>query len=261
MLTAFVTLVGLFMTLLLGPVVVIARLVRVPQGPTSIYARCVRLWARTISRAAGMQVRVYGAERVSGDGVGGAVLISNHVSWFDVFALASELPWSSFVAKAELRRIPLFGFAAECVGIVFLDRENRKQAFESYKLAAREVQLGRDIIVFPEGTRGTDYHLRPFKKGPFVLAIASQSPIVPTVVYGAREMMPKGSFRVRKGVVEVRFLEPIPTDGYAYEQRGELMTKVWNRMATALRDEYGVESAEQPIADTRGKDLETGTGD
>lgn len=246
--TAFVALTALTMTALLGPTVVIARLLRVPQGPRSIYARCVRLWARTIKRSAGMEVRVFGAERVSGAGVGGAVLISNHVSWFDVFALASELSWSSFVAKAELRRIPLFGFAAECVGIVFLDRENRKQAFESYKIAAREVQLGRDIIVFPEGTRGTDYHLRPFKKGPFVLAIASESPIIPTIVHGARELMPKGSFRIRKGVVEVRFLEPVSTKGFVYERRGELMTIVWHRMADALHDTYGVKSADHPIA-------------
>jgi 1-acyl-sn-glycerol-3-phosphate acyltransferase len=244
--TPLVALVALIMTLLLGPVVVIARLLRVPQGPTSIYSRSVRLWSRTIRRAAGVRVRVFGAERVRQ--AGGAVLISNHVSWFDIFALASELPWSSFIAKAELRRIPLFGFAAECVGIVFLDRDNRKQAFESYKIAAKEVERGRDMIVFPEGTRGLDYHLRPFKKGPFVLAIASQAPIVPTIVYGAREVMPKGSFRIRGGAVEVRFLEPVPTQGYQYHQRGELVTAVWTRMADTLRETYGVETGERSIA-------------
>ena len=122
----------------------------------------------------------------------GAVFIANHVSWFDIFALAAEVPWCSFVAKSELRRIPLFGFAAECAGIIFIERENRKQAFESYRVAAAEVQRGRCVIVCPEGTRGDDYHLRPFKKGPFVLAIAAQAPVVPTVVYGSREVMPKG---------------------------------------------------------------------
>ena len=52
---------------------------------------------------------------------------------------------------------------------------NRKAALESYKLAASEVQRGRTMVICPEGTRGRDYHLRPFKKGPFVLAIASQT--------------------------------------------------------------------------------------
>jgi 1-acyl-sn-glycerol-3-phosphate acyltransferase len=234
------------MTVLLGPIVVVARLFGVPQGADSIYTRNVRRWARAITRAAGVRVDVHGAERLTG--APGAVFISNHVSWFDIFALASEVPWCSFIAKSELRRIPLFGFAAECAGIVFLDRDNRKQAFESYKVAAAEVQRGRAIIVCPEGTRGQDYHLRPFKKGPFVLAIAAQSSIIPTIVYGAREVMPKGTFRIRPGVVHLHFLTPVPTQGLTYDDRSELMSKVWNRMADEMRALYGVGSAESPIA-------------
>jgi len=244
--TPFVALGALLMTMLLAPVVIIARLLRVPQGPHSIYSRCVMLWARAINRLAGVKVEVHGGHRL--DKAAGSVLVANHVSWFDIFALASQVPWCSFVAKSELRRIPLFGFAAECVGIVFLDRDNRKQAFESYKVAAKEVQRGRAIIVCPEGTRGRDYHLRPFKKGPFVLAIASQTPIIPTVVYGAREVMPKGSWRIRSGTVELHFLEPLPTNGYDYEHRAELMTETWTRMADALRAIYGVTTSEHPVA-------------
>jgi 1-acyl-sn-glycerol-3-phosphate acyltransferase len=240
-------LTAIVVTLVLGPVVMIARLFRVPHGPHSIYAWSVRRWARAISRAAGVRVRLQNGERMYHDR--GAVFIANHVSWFDIFALASEVPWCSFIAKSELRRIPLFGFAAECVGIVFLDRDNRKAAFESYKLAALEVQRGRAVIVCPEGTRGHDYHLRPFKKGPFVLAIASQCPVVPTIVYGAREIMPKGSFWIRPGVVEVHFLEPIATTGYDYEHRTELMAAVWSAMADALRADYGVYTSEHPVAE------------
>lgn len=244
--TPLVALAVAVMTLILGPVVIIARLFRVPQGPTSIYTKCVRLWARSINAAAGVRVRVHGRERIAN--ARGAVFIANHVSWFDIFALASEVSWCSFVAKAELRRIPLFGFAAETVGIVFIDRDNRKSAFESYKLAAQEAQRGRSIIVCPEGTRGKDYHLRPFKKGPFVLAIASQSPLVPTIVYGAREVMPKGSFAIRSGPIDLHFLEPIPTAGFDYEHRAELMTAVWSSMAQGLEALYGVRTSEQPVA-------------
>jgi len=242
----FVWLTAAVMTLIFGPTVVVARLLRVRQGPNSIYARSVRRWARFICASAGVRVEVHGRERLVQPG--GAVFVANHVSWFDIFALASEVPWCSFVAKAELRRIPLFGFAAECVGIVFLDRDNRKAAFESYKLAALEVQRGRAIVVCPEGTRGNDYHLRPFKKGPFVLAIASQAPVVPSVVYGAREVMPKGSFWIKPGVIELHFLEPVPTAGYDYEDRARLMTETWTRMAEELRKCYGVTTDEHPVA-------------
>jgi 1-acyl-sn-glycerol-3-phosphate acyltransferase len=241
-----VAIVAAVMTLILGPTVIVARLLRVPQGPESIYSRCVRLWARSINAAAGVSVVVHGAERLKQ--AEGAVFVANHVSWFDIFALASVLPWCSFVAKSELRKIPLFGFAAQCVGIVFLERENRKQAFASYEVAAREVRRGRAIVVCPEGTRGRDYHLRPFKKGPFVLAIASESPIIPTVVHGTIEVMPKGTFWIRSGRVDLHFLEPILTTGYDYEHRAELMTETWTRMADTLRTVYGAHTSEHPVA-------------
>jgi 1-acyl-sn-glycerol-3-phosphate acyltransferase len=234
------------MTLILGPVVIIARLLGVRQGPTSIYARCIRLWSRSVNLSAGVRVRVHGAERMRHEH--GAVFIANHVSWFDVFALAAEVPWCSFVAKTELKKVPVFGFAIQCAGIVFIDRENRKAAFESYHLAAAEVRRGRAVVVFPEGTRGLDYHLRPFKKGPFVLAIAAQAPIVPTVVHGAREVMGKGSFFVHRGTVDLHFLEPISTEGMGYEDRSELMVLARNAMAETFASAYGVASDEPMVA-------------
>ena len=242
-----VLITALIMTVLLAPVVVVARLLGVKEKPGSIYAWATRTWSRSFLMAAGVRARIHNAELVSS--TKGAVYISNHVSWFDVFVLAAELPRYSFIAKSELRKIPLFGFGAEAAGIVFLDRDNRKAAFDSYKVAAKEVERGRSIIVYPEGTRGRDYHLRPFKKGPFVLAIASQCPIIPTIVHGSREVMAKGSFLVRPGTIDVHFLEPIETEGLDYDDRAELMTRVWTRMANAMRDIYGVGTDEYPIAE------------
>ena len=244
--TLLVALTAAIMTLLLGPLVIIARLFRVPQGPRSVYPWAIRTWARSINWAAGVKIVVHGAEHL--ENRQGAVLVANHVSWFDIFGLASVVPWCSFVAKSELKNILLFGFAAEAAGIVFVDRENRKQAFASYEVAAKEVRRGRSIIVCPEGTRGTDYHLRPFKKGPFVLAIASQTPVIPTVVHGTIEIMRKGSFWIRPGTIDLHFLEPIPTTGYDYEHRTELMTATWTSMADTLREVYGARATERPVA-------------
>src|SRR5436305_2282171 len=235
------------MTGLLAPLVIIARLLGAKEGPRSIYAWATRTWARSMLRSAGVQVRIHNPELISR--AQGAVYISNHVSWFDVFALAAELPRYSFIAKSELRKIPLFGYGAEAAGIVFLDRDNRKAAFESYKEAAKEVERGRSIVVYPEGTRGQDYHLRPFKKGPFVLAIASQCPIIPTIVHGSREIMKKGSFFVRSGTIDIHFLEPIETKGLDYDDRADLMKRVWARMADEMRDRYGIGTNEYPIAE------------
>jgi 1-acyl-sn-glycerol-3-phosphate acyltransferase len=234
------------MTAILGPIVIIARLFGAREGEGSVAQRAMRLWARSLNWAAGVELRVHGAEHIERNR--GAIYVANHVSWFDIFAIAAILPRYSFIAKSELRKIPLFGIAAEAAGIVFIDRDNRKSAFESYKVAATDVQRGRSVVVCPEGTRGRDYHLRPFKKGPFVLAIAAQAPVVPTVVHGTIDVMRKGSFLIRSGVVDVHFLEPIETTGLSYDQRAELMKRVWQRVADTMRDVYAVGTNEFPIA-------------
>ena len=220
-------------------IILFARLLRRPVAVGSIYERTMRGWAASIVRAAGVRVVTHGEENLPS---GGAVCICNHVSWFDVFAIASVLPRATFVAKQELRKIPVFGSAAESAGIVFIDRDNRKSAFDSYKLAAAAVQNGKRIIVFPEGTRGLSYSLRQFKKGPFVLAITAEAPLVPTVIYGAMEVMGKGSFWIRGGTVHIHYLEPVETRGHTYEERTELMAETHARMDVLLEQKYGVAS-------------------
>lgn len=233
-------------TIPMATIAVLARLLGRHEGEHGVAQWCMRTWARSLCFAAGARVVVHHPERMVQHG---AVFASNHVSWFDVFAIASVLPRYTFIAKAELRKIPIFGIGAESAGVVFLARENRKAAFESYHGAAAEVQQGKNVVVFPEGTRGREYALRPFKKGPFVLAIAAKAPVVPVLVYGAREVMRKGSFRVHAGTVHVHFLESVETAGFGYEQRHQVMRAVWDRMAACLRDEYGIESLEGPIAE------------
>lgn len=234
-------------TIPLATIAVVARLLGKHEGERGVAQWCMRTWARSLCAAAGVRVVVHNPERML---LGrGAVYASNHVSWFDVFAIASVLPRYTFIAKSELRKIPIFGIGAESAGVVFLARENRKAAFESYHGAAEEVRKGKNVVVFPEGTRGREYPLRPFKKGPFVLAIAAKSPVVPVLVYGAREVMRKGSFHVHAGTVHVHFLEAVETEGLDYERRHEVMRVVWERMAACLRDEHGIASHAGPIAE------------
>jgi 1-acyl-sn-glycerol-3-phosphate acyltransferase len=236
-----------FATIFLAPLAVLASMLGLGSHDDrggAVQQWCMRTWARSLCWAASAKVVVHGAEHVSSGK--GTVYASNHVSWYDVFAIASVLPRYTFVAKAELRKIPIFGWGAEGAGVVFLARENRKSAFEAYELVAEKIRKGLNVVVFPEGTRGYDYALRPFKKGPFVLAIAAGAPVVPIVVYGAREVMHKGSFRVSAATVHVHLLEPVPTTGYDYEHRHELMREVAGRMERLLREQYGVAKLERP---------------
>jgi 1-acyl-sn-glycerol-3-phosphate acyltransferase len=128
------------------------------------------------------------------------------------------------------------------VGTVPIERDNRRAAFQSYEEAGARIRAGRNVVVFPEGTRGAEYPLRPFKKGPFVLAVAAGVPVVPTLLHGTIEVLPRGSFWLRPGRVDVHLLEPVDAAGLTYEDRDALSAAVHGRMADALRREYGVDS-------------------
>jgi 1-acyl-sn-glycerol-3-phosphate acyltransferase len=242
----FLTLI--IMTPVFGLLVIIGALFGAEDREGSIHDKAPRWWAALALRVAGVRIRLHNVERMqTGEP---RIYVSNHVSWFDVWALAAVLPRYKFVGKAELFRIPIFGRAARAAGMIAIERENRKSAFESYRLAAERIRSGASVVVFPEGTRGRTYALRSFKKGPFVLAVAAGVPIVPTIVHGTLEVMSRDSFRVRSGVVDIHFLEPIDTAGLTYEDRNRLSRAAWDRMAAAMRDLYGVESAD-PVAPTR----------
>jgi len=238
--TILVFLTLIIMTPVFGLMVIIAALFGVKDREGSIYDHAPRWWARCLVWAAGIRVRLHNEERMRSGAP--RIYVSNHISWFDVLTLAAVLPRYKFVGKAELFRIPLFGRAARAAGMIPIERENRKSAFESYRVAAERIRAGASVVVFPEGTRGRSYALRPFKKGPFVLAVAAGVPMVPTVVHGTLQVMSRDSFRVRAGVVDIHFLESVDTEGVTYDDRNRLSRAAWERMATAMHELYGVES-------------------
>ena len=239
--TVFAVSIMVLLTPFFALVVIGASLLGVPNRPNGIYDRAPRLWARIALWAAGVRLVLHGGEvlRLTKP----RVFAANHVSWYDIFTLLAILPRYRFVAKAELFRIPLFGPAARRAGTIPIQRENRKAAFQAYDEAAREFRAGASVVVCPEGTRGEDYSLRPFKKGPFVLAIAAEAPIVPVVLYGTREVQRKGSFVIRSGTVHVHFLDEVPTAGLTYDDRDAVAEECWRRMAEAMEREHGVVSS------------------
>ncbi len=231
---------ALFGTTILGLTVIIAALLGVKDKPGGIFEKVPRLWSSLVLWAVGVKVRVHGLENLNPGEP--HIFASNHVSWFDVPALAKILPRYKFVAKAELFKVPIFGPAMRHAGMIEIQRENRKAAFGAYEVAAERIREGNSVVVFPEGTRGHAYPLRPFKKGPFVLAIAAGVPIVPIIIHGTIEIMRKGSLLAHPGTIDIHLLEPVSTSSVDYDHREVLMQTVRARMADAMRDLYGIEA-------------------
>jgi 1-acyl-sn-glycerol-3-phosphate acyltransferase len=227
-------------TFVIGSACVVSALLRAKDVPGGPYDVLPRAWAKACLAVTGVRVVIHNRERA----FEGAphIFVANHMSWFDIPALGSFLPRAKFVAKAELFRIPVFGAAMRSVGMVPIQRTNRKAAFGAYDEASRRIRDGNSVIVFPEGTRGDEYPLRGFKKGPFVLAIDAGAPVVPVLIYGAREVIRRGSMMVNPGTIHVHLLEPVSVDGFEYDDRDELAEIVRSCIADALESLYGIES-------------------
>jgi len=219
--TAWLLLVGVPVTAFYATWAVLASWAGIRYEAGNVYDRIMRNWSRVILAATGVTVTAVGVERLERDR--SYVFVSNHTSLVDIWALLVALPNSfRFVAKRELERVPVFGRAMESAGNIFIDRQNLVSSFSSYDAAAAQLARGRSAMVFAEGTRSLDGNLLPFKKGPFVLAIRAQVPVVPIRIRGAFERTPKGALNVRPGPVTVHIGEAIPTTGLGYADRDRL---------------------------------------
>ena len=126
-----------------------------------------RLWAPTLLWVAGTRVEVEGAEHV--DPRRPTLYASNHQSSIDIPVLFVALPVNlRFIAKEQLRWVPLVGWYLQMAGHILIDRSNRTRAIASLDRAAVEIARRRiSLIVFPEGTRSPDGRIHPFKHGSF----------------------------------------------------------------------------------------------
>lgn len=207
------------------------------DGGEKVWWPASRMWARGLCKTAGIgRFVTVGLDTV--EDAGPCILMSNHESHLDPPTLIMHFARPvSFLAKAELFKFPIFGWAMKRVGHIPIDRGHRDKAFASLDAAAAEVAEGRAVIVFPEGTRSRSDDMLPFKKGGFVLAIKSGAPIIPIGIAGTRAVLPPGFWIDEQGgTVAVVVGEPIATSDYTLETKEALMELVRDRIM-ALRTE------------------------
>jgi 1-acyl-sn-glycerol-3-phosphate acyltransferase len=143
------------------------------------------------------------------------------------------------VAKKELFALPVFGRALREGGFISVDRDNRQSAIKSLDSARLHLEGGTHIWIAPEGTRSPTGELMPFKKGGFMIALATGAPILPITVRGTRDILRAKGMRSRRGVeVTVTIHEPIDVSrfrgGEKKQQRDELIEEVRRVIGSAL---------------------------
>tara|TARA_A100001015_G_C15007522_1_gene721439 strand:- start:852 stop:1559 length:708 start_codon:yes stop_codon:yes gene_type:complete len=163
-----------------------------------------RGFLRAIYFLLGVTLDVEGLEHIPQDHA--FILCANHTSMLDigVIIMACNRP-IFFIAKQELRWVPILGKLMFFQGHYFINRKNRAKAYATLDKVKSNFAKNRSIMIFPEGTRSKDGQVGQFKKGAFKLAEETNTPILPCGIHGAFEACPRGRLVPKNGHIHVRF--------------------------------------------------------
>jgi 1-acyl-sn-glycerol-3-phosphate acyltransferase len=142
------------------------------------------------------------------------VVVSNHQSMADI-PLISHLPWEmKWIAKVELFKLPIIGWMLKLAADIPVYRQDKRAAAQAFVKAARYIQQKCSVMFFPEGTRSSDGMVHRFTDGAFALAIKYNVPVLPLVVEGSRDCLPKRSWKFGKPQdIKLKVLPPVETAG------------------------------------------------
>lgn len=225
--------VGVFATIV-GALSALAIVVFKPTSPA--IEGVIHWWSRTWLRVSGTEVTIEGQENIDFDQ--SYIIVANHLSTLDIMVcfLAVPLP-IRFLAKKELFRIPLLAQAMRAVGIIEVDRAGRSTIHTSVNRQARDlIAHNRSLVIYAEGTRPRDGVMKPFKKGAFTMAIASQLPVLPLSIHGTYEAAVPGKPWFRGGPVTAIIDPAIPTAGMTQANADALRDRVREIIAKRVSD-------------------------
>ncbi|MGH7814621.1 MAG: lysophospholipid acyltransferase family protein [Candidatus Binataceae bacterium] len=193
-----------------------------------------RLWARGIIAACGVRVEIDGLENLAG--LDSYLLVANHKSFFDIFAIAAYIPGDPrFVAKKELLKLPFIGYAMQHSGHVIIDRE---AGGKEIRKAVEIIKRGFTVCIFAEGHRFNDNLVHEFSDGAAWLAILTKLPAVPMAISGSAAFMPRGAkFVSPGGTMRLAIGKPIPTAGMKSADRVELTRQLEEQVRTMFLTE------------------------
>lgn len=190
------------------------------------------------------KIRVSGTELVTNPR-NPYIVVSNHQSMADIPCI-SRLPWEmKWVSKAVIYKVPVAGWLLRLVGDIPVDRGDKDSRGSVYDKARWVLEHKCSVMFFAEGTRAKDNRVLPFHDGAFKLAIATQTPVLPLVVDGSHNCLPKHSWLFRDhSKVRVQVLPPVETKGMTQQHVPVLRNLVRNAIMDQLADWRGVSRLE-----------------
>jgi 1-acyl-sn-glycerol-3-phosphate acyltransferase len=172
------------------------------------------------------------------------VVVSNHQSFADI-PLISHLPWEmKWVAKKEIFKVPVVGWMLRLAGDIPLDRQDRRSGARMLMSAVRYLSLHCSVMFFPEGTRSPDGRVGRFNDGAFALAVKAKVPVLPVVVEGSHNCLPKRSWKFGPPqTIRLTVLPVVETAGMTLEDVPDLRDQVRNVIIAQVAEWRGVDRA------------------
>lgn len=223
------TIIFPFTVIIMGPVAIAVNLLTKSRTFDDLI---MIAWGRICCWICGVKVKVEGEENIPQEG---SLFLFNHTSFFDIFAMSSQIKGLKYGAKAELFKIPIFAQVMKIMRTLPIARDNREEVIKIYAEAKIRFANGERFALSPEGGRFYDpEQLYPFKSGPFLFAMSAGAPVVPLVIVGAHETLPKGTFLFNNfrwnHCITLKILPPIATKNLQPDQKRELQDKVYQQM-------------------------------
>ena len=162
------------------------------------------------------------------------VMVSNHESFVDMLLLSHLKMEMKYLSKESFLRIPLVGWMMKMSGDVSVLRGDRSSGAAALIVCEKWLKRKMSVMIFPEGTRSFDGEMRGFKDGAFILAIRTQTPMLPVVVHGTRSALRKSDWRMGDTKAEVRVLEIIETTGMTLNDVPALRDRVRDAMIAEI---------------------------
>ena len=207
--------VGMILTFLLFLVMAFFSIVLYPFDRKRKIAHAQCFWWTDMVTALNpyWEVKVCGLENIDHKKI--YVIAANHQSLADIVLMYKTKMQFKWVAKDSLFKIPVLGWNMRLAKHIRLRRGDFSSIKKVYRQAGDWLRQGVSVVFFPEGTRSDDQGPGEFQNGAFKLAIKEKAPILPIMIEGTKDAIPKGSWRfTTKIVCTIRVLPPIETSGF-----------------------------------------------
>lgn len=163
------------------------------------------------------------------------VMVANHLSTLDILVLFRLFTHFKWVSKVENFRLPFIGWNMRLNRYIPLVRGRRASVVRMMRRAHETLSEGSSVMMFPEGTRSQSGKLRAFKTGAFELALKAETPLLPIVIRGSGNALPKKGFLLRgRHRIRVDILDPLPFEAFRTLSAKELTEQVRSAFAEEL---------------------------